>query len=141
MSGRRVRGRLIERQRLACLSGGHESDYAEGRPRRGQVRGVAARLRDHANGGSDRLGFTRRSVWELRQLLKEDRKAFLDAIDLPSGAMDCRITGPFSEASRGPRRILATALKPIAEPQGDEPRRPSQDRGRRAASLWAVAAL
>jgi hypothetical protein len=84
-------------------------------------------LRDHAVGVVDDQGFTRRYIWELRQLWNRDRRTFLGVIELASGGTDCTVTDGYGDA---PRRILATALKQLARTQRDEARR--RERVRRA---------
>ena len=91
-------------------------------------------MRDHAVGVIDGPGFTRRSIWELRQLWHTDRRTFLDVIDLASGGTDCTTMGAYGDAPHAPWRILATALKQIAKTQRDEARRRARARRARAAA-------
>jgi hypothetical protein len=87
-------------------------------------------LRDLAAGVIDGAGFTRRYIWELRQLWNTDRRAFLDVIELATGGTHCTIIDGYWDVAHTPRRILATALKQIAKTQRDEARR--RERVRRA---------
>ncbi len=80
-------------------------------------------LRDHANGVLDGAGFTRRYIWELRQLWRRDRQAFLDVIELASGGTDCTITDDYGDAPHAPRRILAATVKQLAASQRAAERR------------------
>ena len=80
-------------------------------------------LRDHASGAVDGQAFTRRYIWELRQLWNRERQLFLGVIELATGGTDCTITDAHGDEAHAPRRILATALKQIAKTQRDEARR------------------
>ena len=80
-------------------------------------------LRDFASGAVDGQAFTRRSIWELRQLWNRDRQVFLEVIDLATRGTDCTVVDAYGDVAHAPRRVLATALKQIAKTQRDEARR------------------
>jgi hypothetical protein len=94
----------------------------------------AVLLRDHANGVVDGSGFTRRYIWELRQLWNRERRTFLDVIERVSGGTGCTITDGYGDVPHAPRRILATALKQIAKTQRDEARRRERAKREREAA-------
>jgi hypothetical protein len=95
-------------------------------------------LEDFGAGVVDGAGFTRRSIWELRQLWNRERRVFLEVIDLATGGTHCTITDGYGDAPYAPRRTLATALKQIAKMQRDEVRR--RARGGRGADHAAAQA-
>jgi hypothetical protein len=75
----------------------------------------AVPLPDHASGAVDGEAFARRYVWGLRQLWHADRQAFLEAIELASGGTAGTIVDGWGDAPHAPRRLLAAALKQIAQ--------------------------
>jgi hypothetical protein len=86
-------------------------------------------LQDLASTAIDGAAFARRYVWELRELWRADRQVFLDTIALATGGTDCPVVDGYGDVAHAPRRILAAALKQIAQTRRDEARR----RERRAA--------
>jgi hypothetical protein len=92
-------------------------------------------VEDFSNGVVDGVGFTRRYIWELRQLWHRERQVFLEVIHLATGGTNCTVVDGYGDAPYAPRRTLATALKQIAKTQRDEARR----RARPAASRSAAA--
>ena len=88
-------------------------------------------LRDFASGVVDGQAFTRRYIWELRQLWNRERRVFLDVIGLATGGTDCTVVDGYGDVAHAPRGTLATAIKQTAKTQRDEARR--RERVRRAA--------
>ena len=88
-------------------------------------------LRDFASGAVDGQAFTRRYIWELRQLWNRERRVFLDVIGLATGGTDYTVVDGYGDVAHAPRRTLATAIKQTAKTQRDEARR--RERVRRAA--------
>jgi hypothetical protein len=74
-----------------------------------------------------RIGY----VEHLRHLWRQDRQAFLDLIDLATGGRDLTLVDHWGDEAHAPRKILAAALKQIANSQRSNRARQAQ-RGRQA---------
>jgi hypothetical protein len=90
-------------------------------------------LEDFGSGAVDGQGFTRRSIWELRQLWHRERQTFLEVLELATGGTDCTVVNAYGDVPHAPRRVLATALKQIAATQRAEAKRRARQAARRMA--------
>jgi hypothetical protein len=80
-----------------------------------------------------RIGY----VDHLRQLWRQDRQAVLDLIDLATGGRSLTLVDDWGDEPHAPRKILAAALKQIANSQRSNRARQSQ-RPRQAHQANAV---
>jgi hypothetical protein len=72
-----------------------------------------------SNVGAFRVEYLR----SLRALWRPAPEAFLDLIERATGGNDLTLTDDFGDAAHAPRRILAAALKQLAQSRRDEARR------------------